>query len=95
MSDRGGGEFFFGFLIGALAGAAAALLMAPSSGEEVRRQLGERASTLKTQAEKLAEEVRSQTEHLEERGRIVLSEKVKQAQEAVQAAQARLGSEAQ
>lgn len=106
MSEKSGGEFFFGFLIGALAGAAAALLMAPSSGEEVRRQLGERASTLKTQAEQLAEEartqaqhlveeMRSQTEHLEERGRIVLSEKVKQAQEAVQAAQARLGAEAQ
>lgn len=103
MSEKGGGEFFLGFVIGALAGAAAALLMAPSSGEEMRHQLNERGVTLKNQAEKLAGEARTQAEHLagevrsqaghlEERGRIVLSEKVKQAQSAIQEAEARLGA---
>jgi gas vesicle protein len=32
-----------GFMLGAIAGAAVALLMAPASGEETRRKLGDRA----------------------------------------------------
>ena len=38
MSDRdpGFGEYFAGFVIGGLVGAAAALLLAPQSGEETR-----------------------------------------------------------
>lgn len=106
MSEKGGGEFFVGFVLGALAGAATALLMAPTSGEQTRHQLTERGAALKEQAEKLAseariqaqhlaEEVRHQAEHLEEQGRIVLSEKVKQAQEAIQEAEVRLGANAQ
>ena len=43
--DDGGaaGTIITAFVLGALTGAAVALLMAPQSGEETRRQLGERA----------------------------------------------------
>ncbi len=43
--DDGGaaGTIVTAFVLGALAGAAVALLMAPAAGEETRRRLGERA----------------------------------------------------
>lgn len=105
MSDKGGGEFFAGFLIGALAGAAAALLLAPSSGKETRQQIQDKGIELKKRAEQLAEEARAQAQqtaeemrgqvgHFQERGRIVLVEGVKKAQQAVQEAEAKLGGPA-
>lgn len=105
MSDKGG-EFFFGFVIGALAGAAAALLMAPTSGEETRQKLDEKRIELRSQAQKLAEEAKGQAQqlsdeargqvtHLQERGRIVLSDNVKKAQQAIQEAQSKLGKPAE
>lgn len=111
MSDNGG-AFFLGFVVGALAGAAAALLLAPASGEDLRGQLSDKGLELKEQAQKLAadakmqaqhlaeegkrqtaqlsDEARGQVEHLQERGRIVLSENVRKAQQAVQDAQTKL-----
>jgi gas vesicle protein len=105
MSDKGGGEFFAGFVIGALAGAAAALLLAPCSGNETRRQIQEKGIELKKRTEQLAEEARSQAQQaaddvrgqvgqFQERGRIVLVEGVKKAQQAVQEAEAKLGKPA-
>jgi gas vesicle protein len=41
--DRGAGGVMVAFMLGAIAGAAVALLMAPASGEETRRKLGEKA----------------------------------------------------
>ena len=41
--DSGAGTVVVAFALGALAGAAVALLMAPASGEETRRKLAERA----------------------------------------------------
>jgi gas vesicle protein len=41
--DRGAGGVMVAFMLGAIAGAAVALLVAPTSGEEARRKLGERA----------------------------------------------------
>jgi gas vesicle protein len=101
MSDNGGGEFFAGFIIGALAGAAAALLLTPRSGAELRGQIQEKGIELRDQAARLAdqakaqaqqavEETRGQVTQVTERGRIVLAENVKKAQQAVQEAQARL-----
>lgn len=100
------GSFFLGFLVGVAVGAVASLLMAPASGEDIRRQLGDKSVELKDQALKVAEEARvqaqqraeemrtqalsvadtakGQVEHLSERGRIVLSENAKKAQDAVQ-----------
>lgn len=82
MSSRGGG-FIIGLAIGALAGAAAALLLAPESGEELRRNIGEKSDELKTRAQQ-------QVSALEEQGRIVLSDNVKKAQQVVQEAQDKL-----
>jgi len=41
--DRGAGGVMVAFMLGAIAGAAVALLVAPASGEETRRKLGEKA----------------------------------------------------
>ena len=104
MADNGG-EFFAGFVIGALAGAAAALILAPCSGEEMRKQLEERGAKVREQAEQIAveartqtlsavEDLRAQTDQLSERGRIVLAENVRKAQKAVEDAQSMLEREA-
>ena len=54
--DSGAGLVMMAFALGAIAGAAAALLMAPATGEETRRTLGERAregkNTLNTALER-------------------------------------------
>jgi gas vesicle protein len=41
--DDGGGSVVAAFLIGAITGAAVALLLAPATGEETRRMLGQKA----------------------------------------------------
>jgi gas vesicle protein len=41
--DNGAGTVILAFVLGAVTGAAVALLMAPASGEEVRRMIGEKA----------------------------------------------------
>jgi gas vesicle protein len=41
--DRNAGGVMVAFMLGAIAGAAVALLVAPASGEETRRKLGEKA----------------------------------------------------
>lgn len=41
--DSGAGTVIVAFVLGALTGAAVALLMAPATGEEMRRILGDRA----------------------------------------------------
>ncbi len=97
MSERGGGEFVVGFLVGALAGAAAALLMSPASGAELRQQIEEKGIELKDGASRMADQARSQAQgqvaQVSERGRIILAENVRKAQQAVQEAQAKLGQE--
>ena len=82
MSAKGGG-FIIGLALGALIGATAALLLAPESGEELRKDIGEKGDELKTRAQQ-------QVSTLEEQGRIVLSENVKKAQQVVQEAQVKL-----
>jgi gas vesicle protein len=92
MSDRG--LFVVGFLVGALAGAAATLLLTPMSGDEVRGQLKEKGIELKGEAERLATDAKTQAQDLQEKGRIVLSDNVKKAQDAVQVAQEKLAKPA-
>ena len=82
MSAKGGG-FIIGLALGALVGAAAALLLAPESGEELRKDISEKGDELKSKAQQ-------QVDALQEQGRIVLSENVKKAQQVVQEAQVKL-----
>jgi gas vesicle protein len=82
MSAKGGG-FIIGLALGALVGAAAALLLAPESGEELRKDITEKGDELKSKAQQ-------QVDALQEQGRIVLSDNVKKAQQVVQEAQVKL-----
>jgi gas vesicle protein len=60
-----GGEFMAGFLVGALVGAAAALLLAPQSGEETRTLIREKGIELGQRAEDLSAEARRKAEDLQ------------------------------
>lgn len=85
--NSGSGSFFLGFLIGAIAGAAAALLLTPQSGEEMRRTIGQKSVDLKDeasrQAQRLATDAKGQMEYVQEKGRVVISDNVRKAQDIV------------
>ena len=79
------GDFLAGFLVGALVGAATALLFAPMSGEETRVmirekgvELGQRADEMSVEARKRAEELQLQAkeraEALQERVKVAVEE---------------------
>lgn len=75
------GSVVLAFVLGAVAGAAVALLWAPAPGEEVRRKLGERARESKDKASEAARQgrefLRSQRDHLStafERGKDAFDE---------------------
>jgi gas vesicle protein len=55
-------SFFTGFFVGALVGGAAALLMAPQSGEETRAQIRDKGIELKEKAEATYGEVITEIE---------------------------------
>ena len=65
MSDNnsGGdiGAFLAGFVIGGLVGAAAALILAPQSGEETRHQIADRGRELRQVSTERLHEVRAKT----------------------------------
>ena len=88
---NGGGSFVLGFLIGAIAGAAAALLLTPQSGEETRRQIGQKSVELKDeatrQAQRLATDAKGQVEYVQEKGRVVISDNVRKAQDLISGSQ--------
>jgi gas vesicle protein len=74
--NTSGGTVMLAFLVGALAGAAVALLFAPASGEETREYLGQKAREGRARAREAVEQGRDvyqrQREHLAsavERGR--------------------------
>lgn len=85
MSQDSAGDFLAGFVIGAVVGAAAALLLAPQSGQETRARIRETGLELRDKAEELSADARREAERLAEeatkkaqeaqqRGRIVLDE---------------------
>jgi len=65
-------SFFTGFFVGALVGGAAALLLAPQSGEETRAQIRDKGIELKERAEETYNEVITEIEDstTELRGRL-------------------------
>ena len=85
MSERGGGgEFFAGFLIGGLVGAAVALFLTPQSGEETRHRLQEKGIELKDRAVDLSAQARQRAESLQEQGRIILDEQKDKIEQAIE-----------
>lgn len=83
MSERGSGGFFTGFFVGALAGAAAALLFTPQSGDETREYIRQKSIELKHQADDLAEEASHQAETIRTKGHAFLDEQKRRLQEAI------------
>lgn len=55
-------NFLFGSLIGAVIGAAAAMILAPTSGDELRQQIADRAQTLQTEVKNAAATRRAELE---------------------------------
>jgi gas vesicle protein len=83
------GSFLAGMLLGGLAGAGAALLLAPQSGEKTRAQIEQKSMELRDQtteavedavaqtrvkARQVTADVRTQVEALQQRGQAVLDE---------------------
>jgi gas vesicle protein len=65
MSDNGNnGSVLVALLVGAVAGAAIALLFAPAAGEETRRKLTAKAREARDKAERLANDGREFVESL-------------------------------
>jgi len=56
--DDGSAGVILAFVVGAVTGAAVALLMAPTAGEETRRMLGDRAREARERAEEAARQGR-------------------------------------
>lgn len=54
-NELGGGATFAAFLLGALAGAAVALMYAPAAGDETRRRLADKARDGREQANRAIE----------------------------------------
>jgi len=104
MDDRAnsGLAFLAGLILGGLIGAVVALLFAPQSGEETRRQLQEKGIELQARAEEsaalaqerydeLAAEARARAQDLSERGRATFETRKAQIQEAVEEGKKRAG----
>jgi gas vesicle protein len=81
-SDNGGGAVIAAFILGAIAGAATALLLAPSSGEETRRLLAEKAR----EGKDLANDAAKKGREFVDRQRENLSTAIERGKEAYQRA---------
>ncbi len=81
---EGSGDFAAGFFVGALVGAAIALLLTPVSGEEMRTQISQKGIELKDRAENLSVEANKRAEGLRSRGQSMLEEQKARFQEAIE-----------
>ena len=81
--SKGGSGFVAGFLMGGVAGAALALLLAPGRGDENRELLRERSIELRTRAEEAAARAREEADELLARSKTILEEQKSRVQEAV------------
>ena len=62
-------DFFAGFLVGALVGAAAALLFAPQSGEETRILIRDKGIELRDRADEMSAEARHRAAEMQTQAR--------------------------
>ncbi|MEQ1870110.1 MAG: YtxH domain-containing protein [Vicinamibacterales bacterium] len=84
-NGSGGGSVLLAFVVGAISGAAVALLYAPASGRETREYLGERAREGRDRAREAAEKGRD----LVNQGRETLGTAIERGREAYQQARSR------
>ena len=80
--DSSGGSVMLAFMLGAMAGAAVALLFAPAAGEETREYLGQRAREGRDRAKDAA----SQSREFYQRQRDSVSSAIERGREAFQQA---------
>jgi gas vesicle protein len=89
MAREGSGGRFLSFLLGAVTGAAAAVLLAPRSGRETREYIAERGNevgeTVGRRAHDLAEDVQRRTGTWLDRGRHLLQGETRRVREAFDA----------
>ena len=88
----GGGTVMLAFLLGAVSGAAVALLYAPATGREAREYLGEKAREGRERATEAAEkgrEVIDQGREAIKQGRDTLATAIERGREAYQQARSR------
>ena len=78
------GTFLAGLVLGSLVGAAMAMLMAPASGQDTRRQIREKSQELRAQAEHQMEEARKRAEEMQEHSRVVLEEQKAKLNQAIE-----------
>jgi gas vesicle protein len=83
--DEGSGSVLLAFILGAISGAAVALLYAPASGRETREYLGERAREGRDRATEAAEKGRQAVVQ----GRETLANAIERGREAYQQARTR------
>jgi gas vesicle protein len=83
--DDGAGSVLLAFILGAVSGAAVALLYAPATGRETREYLGERAREGRTRATEAAEKGRQAVAQ----GRETLTNAIDRGREAYQQARNR------
>jgi len=83
--DAGAGSILLAFILGAVSGAAVALLYAPQSGKETRDFLNERAAEARAKAAEAAAKSREAINQ----GRETLSTAIERGREAYQQARAR------
>jgi gas vesicle protein len=81
----GAGSVLLAFILGAISGAAVALLYAPASGRETREYLGERANAARERAQAAADRSRE----VVQQGRETLSNAIERGREAYQQARSR------
>ena len=96
MADERGSEaagYLGWFILGTLAGAAVALLLAPKTGRETREFLAERSSELLTKAQETAGETQGRAGDLFDKGREYLEEQGQRLASAFEAGRAAMKEE--
>lgn len=84
--SNGGGSVMLAFVMGAVAGAAVALLFAPAAGEETREYLGKRARDSRDRAKDAARDAGEQGREFYQRQRENVTSAIERGREAFQQA---------
>ena len=84
--DSNGGSVMLAFMLGAMAGAAVALLFAPAAGEETREYLGKRAREGRDRARDAAREAADHGREFYQRQRDSVTTAIERGREAFQQA---------